>query len=245
VSDEAARRLTWDGCCNVRDVGGYATEDGATIRWRALLRADSLSRLTPAGRDALVSHGVRTIVDLRSMEEADLDVHPFGPNGSHVGQAGYLLWPVRDPADVELEREFNALTGLLETYRFNLDRCAPRLAAVARAFGDAPEGGVVVHCQVGKDRTGIIVALLLALAGVPEETIAADYAPSGANIRPIFEEFRAAGRNVSYDAWQSPPETMAAFLAHLGQVHGGAEAYLRAGGLTSEEIERVRARLRE
>ena len=244
MTDEAARRLTWDGCFNVRDVGGYATEDGATIRWRTLLRADSLSRLTPAGCDALVSHGVRTIVDLRGAAEADEDIHPFGPKGSHVGSAGYLHWPVRDPEDLELEALFNATTGLLATYQLNVDRCAPRLAAVVRAFADAPEGGVLIHCQVGKDRTGIVIALLLALAGVPNETIVADYAPSGANIRPLYDQWHAAGRSVSYDAWQSHPGTMQALLEHLERTHGGVQAYLLAGGLTPEEITRVRARLR-
>ena len=139
---------------------------------------------------------------------------------------------------------FNATTGLLATYQLNVDRCAPRLAAVVRAFADAPEGGVLIHCQVGKDRTGIVIALLLALAGVPNETIVADYAPSGANIRPLYDQWQAAGRSVSYDAWQSHPETMQALLEHLERTHGGVEAYLLAGGLTPEEIARVRARLR-
>jgi protein-tyrosine phosphatase len=242
---QGERRLMVHGCYNVRDVGGYATEDGAQIRWRTLLRADSLCRLTPAGCDALLEHGVRTIVDLRGPVEADADIHPFGPRGSHVGQAGYLHWPVRDPADLELERAFEATTGILATYQFNLDRCAPRLAAVARVFADAPEGGVLIHCQVGKDRTGIMIALLLALASVPTDTIVADYAPSGDNIRPIFEEWRGAGRVVSYDDWQSRPETMHALLAHLERAHGGAERYFLAAGLTADEIARVRARLRE
>jgi protein-tyrosine phosphatase len=239
------RRLAWEGCFNVRDVGGYATEDGAHIRWRTLLRADNLCGLTPAGREALVQYGVRTIVDLRGASDPDDGAHPFGPDGPHDGTIRYWPWPVRDPADLEFDWAFRATTTLLDTYRLNVDRCGPRLAAVARAFADAPDGGVLIHCQVGKDRTGVVIALLLALAGVPRETIVADYALSEGYLRPLFDARLAAGRDEQWDFWRSTPETMHALLEHLDRTHGGPRAYLAATGLTDQEIARIRARLRE
>lgn len=239
------RRLAWEGCFNVRDVGGYATEDGARIRWRTLLRSDNLCGLSPAGREALVQYGVRTIVDLRGASDADAGPHPFGPEGSHAGIVRYWPWPVRDPADVELDRAFGETTTLLDTYRLNVDRCGPRVAAVARAFADAPDGGFLIHCAVGKDRTGVIIALLLALAGVSRETIVADYALSESNLRPLFDARVAAGREELWDFWRSAPETMHALLEHVDRTHGGPRAYLTAAGLTDQEIDRVRARLRE
>jgi protein tyrosine/serine phosphatase len=237
--------LTWEGCLNVRDVGGYATEDGARIRWRTLLRADNLCGLTQVGRDALVSHGVRTIVDLRGISDPDSGTHPFGPDGSHAGTVGYWHWPIRDPADLELQQAFLATTTLVETYVLNVNRCGPRIAAIARAFAEAPDGGFLVHCHVGKDRTGLVIGLLLALAGVPRETIVADYALSEENLRPLYDARRAAGRDENWDAWRSAPETMRALLDHLDQAYGGPRAYLAAAGLTDHELARVRARLRE
>jgi protein-tyrosine phosphatase len=242
---ERERRLAWEGCLNVRDVGGYATEDGAQIRWRTLLRADNLCSLTPAGRDALVSHGVRTIVDLRGTSDPDSGTHPFGPGGSHAGTVGYWHWPIRDPADLELQQAFLAATTLLDTYILNVDRCGPRIAAVARAFAEAPDGGFLIHCHVGKDRTGVVIALLLALAGVPRETIVADYILSEEHLRPLYDASRAAGQGEVWGAWRSAPETMHALLDHLDRSHGGPRAYLAAAGLTDREIAVVRARLRE
>jgi protein-tyrosine phosphatase len=244
VNDAPARRLVVQGCYNVRDVGGYATEDGAQIRWRTLLRADNLCRLTPDGAVALLEYDIRTVVDLRTPGEAEEAPHPFGPEGAHAALVSYWRWPLRDPADDALEQAFRATTTLLETYRLNLDTCGPRLAALARAFADAPEGAFLVHCNVGKDRTGLTVALLLALAGVPTETIVADYALSAGYLQPLYDARRAAGIDEVQAAWRSEPETMHALLGHLERAHGGAERYFLAAGLTPEEIERVRARLR-
>jgi protein-tyrosine phosphatase len=204
-----------------------------------------LCRLTPAGRDALVSHGVRTIVDLRGTSDPDSGIHPFGPDGSHAGAVGYWHWPIRDPTDLELQQAFLATTTLLETYVLNVNRCGPRIAAIARAFAEAPDGGFLVHCHVGKDRTGVVIAMLLALAGVPRETIVADYALSEAGLRPLYEARRAAGRNEPDDFWRAAPEMMHAVLDHLDQQHGGPLAYLAAAGLTDHEIATIRARLRE
>jgi protein-tyrosine phosphatase len=242
---DAERRLDLPDCFNVRDVGGYATEDGASIRWRTLLRADNLCRLTPESADALVEYGVRTIVDLRHPRELPAAAHPFAPGGSHADTATYWHWPLRDPADEALDRAVQEATSLLQIAQLSLDHSAPRLAAIARSFAGAPDGGVLVHCHVGKDRTGTVIAVLLALAGVPHETIVADYALSEGYLRPLYEARRAAGQAADYDAWRSDPETMRAFLTHLDGVHGGARAYLRARGLTEQEIAQVRHRLRE
>lgn len=244
MKDAPARRLIVQGCYNVRDVGGYATEDGAEIRWRTLLRADNLCRLTPDGAVALLGHGVRTIVDLRTPGEAEEAPHPFGPKGAHAARVSYWRWPLRDPADYALAQAFLATTSLLETYRLNIDNCGPRLAALARAFANASDGAFLVHCNVGKDRTGLTIALLLALAGVPTETIVADYILSAGYLQPLYDARRAAGIDEVQAAWLSKPETMHALLDHLERAHGGAERYFLAAGLTPEEIERVRARLR-
>ena len=244
---ERARRLPWDGCLNVRDVGGYPTVDGARTRWGALLRADNLCQLTPAGCAALLDYGVRTIVDLHHHPETEATPHPFGPAGAHAGAVHYHNLLLHDYGDVALAGELRATRTHLETYRLSVDRFAPGIAAVVRAVANAPDGGVLVHCNVGKDRAGVVIALLLALAGVPDTTIAEDYALSEVYLRPMYRaRARAKGidESILTEDSRSRPETMLGLLAHLRAAHQGARAYLLAAGLAPGDLDRVRDRLR-
>src|SRR5262249_14222437 len=134
--------------------------------------------LTPAGWRALVEHGVRSVVDLRCPSEKEYDVVP-DVQRSPV--------PVRCFDDEPLEERLRACAGVPEHYSVLVEACRSQLAAAVGAIADAPTGGVLVHCQVGRDRTGIVVALVLALAGVPDEAIVDDYVASEAELRPVFE----------------------------------------------------------
>jgi protein tyrosine/serine phosphatase len=114
----------------------------------------------------------------------------------------------------------------------------------------APEGGVVIHCVGGKDRTGLLTALLLHVAGVDEATIAKDYALSEERLRERHEAwFEAAESEEELQRLrriaQTPPDSMLGVFAELKQRYGGVEKYLREIGLSDEELELVRARLRD
>ena len=156
----AAARL--GGCFNVRDLGGLRTADGRVVRRGALVRADALERLTAAGWRALEAHGVRTVVDLRNADEIGADAAPR-PAG---------LTTVRLALDRIEDREFwdrwsdGPVFGTPLYYRPHLDRFAHASAAVVAAIAHAAPGGVAYHCAGGRDRTGMITILLLALAGV-------------------------------------------------------------------------------
>jgi protein-tyrosine phosphatase len=167
------RRLDWEGCGNVRDLGGLPTDRGET-RWGAAVRADALDRLTAAGWDALVAHGVRTVIDLRNDVErgADATPRPDSVTTLHLpldGAEDRDFWDVWDSGP-----QF----GTPLYYRPHLERFPERSAAVLEAIARAEPGGVAFHCQSGRDRAGQIAMLLLAIAGVPPEHIAADYALS-------------------------------------------------------------------
>src|SRR5687767_10529285 len=100
MSDEQqGRQLSWDGCYNVRDLGGYATIDGGVTRWRAFVRADSLYQLTPAGQAALLDYGVRTIVDLRRARELEHYPNPFAQPSEAANPPKYLHIPLGAGAD--------------------------------------------------------------------------------------------------------------------------------------------------
>jgi protein-tyrosine phosphatase len=131
-----------------------------------------------------------------------------------------------------------------------LDNYRRGIAAILAAIAGAPEGVVLFHCHAGKDRTGIVAALLLALAGVPYPTIAEDYALSGVCLQPIYDERLRqepdpAQRERMATWMAAAPETMLGILAHLDAKHGGAEGYLLTSGATEEDVERIRRRLIE
>ena len=131
-----------------------------------------------------------------------------------------------------------------------LDFFRARVGAVVRAVAEAPEGGVLVHCFARKDRTGIVVALALTLAGVARETIAADYALSDSYLQPLYDELLAviddpAERKRRALQYRSPPESILAVLDHLDVRYGGVATYLRAAGVMEEQLARIRGRLVE
>jgi protein-tyrosine phosphatase len=242
--DHPARRLAWEGCVNARDLGGLPARGGA-IRHGALVRSDSPNYLTDAGREALVAYGVRTIVDIRLPDEAAGSPHPFMARGKHGVR--YVNISLIDPAAPGPEAA--EMPPLADDYKNLLDRFAGQVATIIRSVADAPEGGVLVHCAAGKDRTGLVVALLLDLAGVPRDLIAADYALSSGNLR---ERLRAwiesvpeerAEREAMILRGTTVPEVMLEVLGHLDERYGGTEGYLLASGCTPENLARVRARL--
>jgi protein-tyrosine phosphatase len=235
------RDLAWDGCFNVRDLGGLATSDGHRIRWGALARSDGINRLTADGWAALYGHGVRTVVDLRNDEEIEPDTAARPPG----------LVTVRVPLDDSADTAFweycwaNELDGSPLYYGPFLDQKPERCAAAVAAVADAGPGGVLVHCVGGRDRTGLVTMLLLALVGVSAEEIAADYVLSTERLRGLYaawgvEDQGVRIRQVLDRRGTTAREVLLATLAELD-----VAAYLRSAGVRDDELASVRARLVE
>lgn len=221
LNERTSRRLRWDACFNVRDLGGCATEDGAVTRFGAVVRADSLGRLTDRGCTALEAYGIGAIIDLRVALEvrdapslfarhATITMHhlPLDPGEQLVLKA------------VSAHEEMG-LPYMAAVHAAFLATNQAQIAAIMRTIATAPDGGVLIHCAAGRDRTGLIAALLLAVAKVPAPTVVADYILSVSTVA----------------------ETMEATLSHLESVYGGVEAYLRDAGVTEQEIARLHSRL--
>ena len=226
--------LRWDGCLNVRDLGGQPTEDGGTTRWERVVRSDSVGKLSPAGWDALVAYGIRTVVDLRFDDERAADP----PHSAPVDVVHVSLLGERDSdwlagLDERAAAEPDEVASTRLVYLDMLETHAERFVDAVTAVADAPEGGVLVHCHGGKDRTGLVVALLLRLCGVPLDAIDADYAATEARLLGRFDPDTAA----------APAGAMAAVLADLERTHGSVEEYLAGCGLTREARARLRERL--
>lgn len=245
-----SRTLLWDGCVNVRDLGGHPTQDGGETRFGAVVRADSVRGLSDAGWEALVAYGVRRIVDLRWHEELAEDPPRELPvEVVHIP----LLGEPEDGIGREIDalvRDVQDAVGRRSTmYLEFLRRYPENFAAAAAAVGRAPDGATVVHCAGGVDRTGLVSALLLRLAGVAPEHIANDYAASEANWAPRTAEWISEAEDEEEREFRSflarmPPEAMLAVLETLEREHGGVAEYLRTSGIAEDDLERARTRLR-
>jgi protein-tyrosine phosphatase len=219
------RILTWDGCQNVRDLGGLRTSTGSTTRWGAVVRSDHPARLTADGWSALYAHGIRTIISLRTH-----GLFEYVPDkASRPADITTIEVAIEDFTDACFLKQW-AETGLWSTplyYSDALKRWPERHIAAIRAIAQAQPGGVLFHCIRGHDRTGIIALLLLALAGVSPEDILADYELS---VDPVREEILAGEHTTTRQVIISTLEGL------------NVDAYLRAGGLSEVDLAAVRAR---
>ena len=246
------RDLVWDGCLNVRDLGGHPTSNGGETRFGAIVRSDSVSLLTDAGWEALVAHGVKTVVDLRGDHEREEDPPRELPvDVVHVPfmEASEEEWDELAP---EIEAASAAApdveTSTRDVYVIFLERFKANVAAGVRAVARAPEGGVVVHCVGGKDRTGLLTALLLHVVGVSDQEIAADYALSEKRLRSRHEAWFEAAESEEELARlqriaQTPAGSMVGVFRELERLYGSVKGYLRSAGVEDEDLERVRSRL--
>ena len=243
-----SRHLELEGAHNVRDIGGYPTLGGRTTRWMTLLRADGLHRLSAGSQAALVDSGLRTVIDLRRTDEVREQPDVFATSGQvtyfHHNMTG-------DAPRIETEAPPPPRLGaamIAERYAEILDG---RLAQVGETLAILATPGrlpALFHCTAGKDRAGLISALLLGLAGVPAETIAEDYGLSAPYLLGRYLNEQAppdvAASGYTWEDYQRdhcPPEAMRATLRHLDERYGGVEGYVREAGLTQEQIDGLRS----
>ena len=222
------RVLAWDGCNNVRDLGGFSASGGRKTRWGALVRSDDPSKLTMDGWDALWAYGIRTIITLKTdgMTEFEFDMSVI-PSGVKVQAV-----TIEDLSDKEFLQKW-ASTELWCTplyYQDALMRWPKRHAEVIVTFANAQAGGVLIHCKRGNDRTGIISLLMLAMVGVSAEDIVADYELSPDPERDeILEARGTSSRKVIFDT-----------LASIN-----IDPYLITAGLSQSDLSKARDRLVE
>jgi protein tyrosine/serine phosphatase len=240
--------LEWDGCLNVRDLGGVALAGGRETRFGSLIRSDNVRRLTDEGWRSLAEHGVTRIVDLRWPEELaedeprDVDIEVV-----HVSLLGRLDPDFSD--DIEDYMAADDPAGYwASAYTSILERHADNFARALAAIADADGGAVVFHCAGGKDRTGLIAALLLRLAGASIEEIAHDYSLTQQQVAGRPNEWVEAATDERERARRrfmqnTPAATMQRTLEELERKHGSVEGYLRDAGLDDTQLRRLRERL--
>lgn len=252
IDSAGARTISWDGCVNVRDLGGLPTEDGHETRSGWVIRSDNVGKLSAAGWRTLADHGVVRIIDLRWPEEIagdpprDVDVEVV--RISVLGETMDASLPHIRDLDAHLDDVEDVADHYAWSYVEFLERNRDRFGLAVAAVADAA-GPVVIHCMGGKDRTGLVAALLLRLAGVEPEEIAQDYALSGPNLAAYLQFWlddapTERDRRRREKLSQTPAAGMRRALESIEERYGGVAAYLDAAGVTPDQIDRLRARLR-
>jgi protein-tyrosine phosphatase len=231
----------FDNLLNLRDLGGHPTTDGAVTRRRSLLRSDDLSQLTPEGLQALAAFGVETVIDLRWPEEAARHPNPV-PGALPQVSFQRISLLLHSEEEWQLRSKQVSKEGWKSLV---LEQLGRELARVLRVVAAAPPGPLLFHCVAGKDRTGLLAAVLLALADVKPEVIASDYAVSAQNLRDGYlKRYSDTAPERILEALRCPEEGSHRMLAFLDRA-GGVQAYLEGIGLSVAEVRQLRARLRD
>ena len=248
MSIDLDRHVSFDALFNVRDLGGYAAADGRHTRWRMLYRADGLNRVAGDDLERLAALGLRTVVDLRTpnervergsfpVESVPVDYHHF-PVLQQTWE-GQTIDATIDGADF-----------LTARYLEMLVEGADAIAGALHVLADERVYPAVFHCAAGKDRTGVLAALVLGLLGVPDDIIAADYGLSRVGMQAMVDWIRANRPEVADTMTdqpgvllEAPPRAMRALLDQIRVDHGSVEGYAWSIGLTGHTIDDLRATL--
>ncbi|GAB3474361.1 tyrosine-protein phosphatase [Amycolatopsis cihanbeyliensis] len=252
-----SRAVTWEGFFNTRDLGGLPTTSGGMTSYGAFFRAADLRFVTETGWAQARESGVRTVIDLRNADEirptdtpltaqagsAQFAASPEGPAAPTA--VGRFEVPLDDIDDIEFWQHVNRerLNGTPLYYPVFLRRKAERCAAVIKKIAHTDPGGVLFHCGGGRDRTGLIALLLLALADVEPQAIAGDYALSAEALKALYAAMGTADQQPVIQAILADRGTTAeeAVMATLDGFD--VEQYLLSAGVTSSELHSVRSRL--
>lgn len=241
------RLVALSGAHNVRDLGGYPTRSGSMTRWRSILRGDAPHRLDADDRFRLIDAGLTTVIDLRSAAERAEAPSNFA-HDTAIAHHAIPLFAALDPVRVFAAADPDGF-DMGRRYCAALDQCQAQMTAVLTTIADAPDGMVLVHCTAGKDRTGLVAALLLAIAEVDAAAIIADYALTETLAPGLIAELRRRALDLGTEpdlaekVLASTPDNMARLLGHLDTRHGGIDAYVASLGLQRDTLARLHARL--
>jgi hypothetical protein len=250
--------VTWEGFFNTRDLGGLPTRSDHLTRSGAFFRAADLRFVTDVGWSEARESGVRTIIDLRNPDEirptAEASATALAGSAQFSATTGgsatppgfrRIEVPLDDVDDIDFWQNINReqLNGSPLYYRPFLDRKADRCAAVITALARSGPGGVLFHCGAGRDRTGLVTLLLLALADVTPEAIAADYDRSSEDLKALFTELGTEdqGPTIQSILRNRGTTTQAAIFRTLDGFD--VERYLLAAGVSKLDLESIRSRL--
>ena len=242
-----SRAIDCDGAFNLRDLGGYRSSDGRTVKWRTVFRGDGMHRITDTRRVA-IDLRLRTVIDLRTV--AEVSGGQYRCDGVDVVHLP-LLRDTWDAASLIAETA-DAADFLVRRYIEMTEIGASAIAAAFELLASERRLPVVFHCSAGKDRTGLLAALLLAALGVDDHQIAQDYNLSASAMDRLVAWTTAHRPEVAEHMARQPspflacpPDAIVAVLQHLRAQHGAIHLYLADIGVDRETTERLRDHLLE
>jgi protein-tyrosine phosphatase len=239
------RSIDLAGAVNFRDLGGYETADGRFVQWRKLFRSDSLDSLTATDLDAIQPLGLNTVIDLRSTPEIER-------NGRFPLETVPVAWHHLSVVDTTWEgdntlpKDLGATEFLVAAYDKMLTEGAARFAKAFALLADADALPAVFHCAAGKDRTGLLAALVLGAIGVNNDAIISDFALTEAAMPRFIEAMKlryperfAEAKSIPAGFMSATPEAMERTLARLIGTHGSIRNYVRHIGVTDDAVEHL------
>ncbi|HKW91574.1 MAG TPA: tyrosine-protein phosphatase [Methylomirabilota bacterium] len=246
------RHIPFESVPNFRDLGGYRTHDGRTVAWRRLFRSAALHKMNDRDIARLKQEiDPRAVIDLRRLRDHEKNPEPLLLE--EIGARYYPL-PFRPDSPSYLEDEAKAIPnvanlGEIYLYRISEPPFGKRLVDALEIIAERNNHPVVFHCTAGKDRTGVLAAMVLAAVGVVDEDVVGDYALSAPLMKDIRDrmnrdpETAQAVKDLPDLHWEASAESMAAFLALLRREYGSVDGYLKANGARSSLVDRLKGAL--
>ena len=246
--NDPQRLVKLEAVHNFRDLGGYPTDSGQVTKWRTLYRADGLYRLTPSDAQAVIDIGVRTVIDLRTHKEVEtrgtFPVEKFPVKFHHLSIID-ATWNDGDTPEIEDVVEF-----LVWAYRHMIASAAPKFADAIEIIASTDVLPLVFHCAAGKDRTGVLAALVLSILGVQEEIISADYGLTESAMKRLLKwaevsqpDLATAYANMPARFAAADPRAMAIILNDLNTKYGSVQNFVREIGVSDETANTLRKSL--
>ena len=241
------RRIVLNSLYNIRDLGGIPTKDGRATKFGVFVRSEAPYRTSRSDIEFLLNYGVKSTMDLRSGSEIDerpsslSTLVPYYTKSlfrESVSISNDVPKTRRKPKFKKKEKEYGI--DWEEEYINLLENGAGWVREVLNIAANAP-GCLLYHCTTGKDRTGLMTLLILSIAGVSREDIAADYCISQIYLEPVYDSLPP----MNYDFYVTPADAMLGVIDYLENTYGGVVEYIRKTGVSEETIEKIRTKLVE
>lgn len=249
MTESNSRHIKLEKVVNFRDIGGYRTRDGNTVAWRRVFRSGDLAKMSDSDYNHLADEiALNSVLDLRSDMETKKGICPL----TKAGITYYNIPFMHDGGDREEEdRLFSQFSNMGHFYLHLVQdpEFGKSVLQALELIAEPDNHPLVFHCAVGKDRTGILAAVLLSVLGVADDDIIEDYSLSGPYMDELLvreednPEFVKAIERLPEYFWKAAPESMTLFLSTLQREYGSVEDYLNAQGIESSLIHRLKKAL--
>ena len=245
------RHIHFESVPNFRDLGGYRTHDGRTVAWRRLFRSAALHHMNDREMARLKGElGIRAVIDLRRPKDREQVVVRLEAIGARYYPIPFSTWPWPAPSNDEATAHPNA-TNMAEIYlhRIREQPFVKRLVDALEIIAEQDNHPLVFHCSAGKDRTGVLAAVVLTALGIADDDVVEDYVLSAPLMKDIRDrmtsdpETAQGVKDLPDFQWEASAESMAAFLSLLRREYGSADGYLKANGASRSLVDRLKVAL--